>query len=452
MDSNAFDYTNVNTTISDYSIDELFTLLSVTVTPTSSYQEIQQQIELSADNYIKQFQSLGKPDIVQFFKDVKKSLIGIKDIKSTNEEIVISKNGEYVPFGDNKPTYGDNPYNSNNGAGNPIYRKTVTTLLNIDSRFRNDFSPSSTDYTIVIEPISNVIEMTLSDLELPSTYYPISTANQNNYFWIKTTDFLNHEYFYYILIPDGNYYFQTLVEKINKIFEEVGLNMSISVDLNYNNVGGIGEGTGLTTIGIQSTNDISNNSTNLGIKTFEIKFNGLSPTLLTGETSRSIGPGSYNYNNYIKDYIRNNSRDYKQLFGFILGYRKPIYSGENRDYMSINSFLFYKSESIIDLSGPKYFYLIIDDRQTSSHKGFKTAGDLGILLDNVIARISQKGQIFSIQSQNDFSVYSQPRYYYGPVNINSLDIKLVDEYKNIVTLNNMDFSFTLKMTVVYSAT
>jgi hypothetical protein len=445
MDSN--DSTNVNTTISDYTIDELFTLLSVTVTPTSSYQEIQNQIELSTDNYIKQFQLLGKPDIVQFFKHVKKKLIGIKDIKSTNEEIVISKNGDYVPFGDIKPSYGDNPYNSNNGAGNPIYRKTVTTLLNIDSRFRNDLSPSSTDYTIVIEQINNVIEMTLSDLELPSTYYPISTVNQNNYFWIKTTDFLDNEYFYYIVIPDGNYYFQTLIENLNKNFEELGLNMSIIVDLNYNNVGGIGEGTGLTTIGIQTTNDISNNSTNLGIKTFDIKFNGLPPQT---STSTSIGPRSYNYNNYIKDYNRKNSRNYKQLFGFMLGYREPTYSGEN--ITRINSRLFYKSESIIDLSGPKYFYLIIDDRQTSSHKGFKTGGTLGILLDNVIARISQKGQIFSIQSQNDFSVYSQPRYYYGPVNINSLDIKLVDEYKNIVTLNNMDFSFTLKMTVVYSAT
>jgi hypothetical protein len=444
----SFDSVNFNTTISDYTMDELFKLLSVNITPTSNYEDIKNQIELSTDNYIKQFQLLGKPDIVQFFKDAKKSLIGIKDTTSTNQATVITVPDSYNPIGENKQAFGSNQWNSNNGAGNPIYRKTVTTLLNIDSRFRSNYlTTTSTDYSIEFETINNVIEMTLSDLELPSTYYPITTAKQNNYFWIKTTDFSNNEYFYYILIADGNHYFQTLVDTMNNTFELLGLNMSISVELNYNNVGGIGEGTGLTSIGILNVDDISNNSTNLGIKSFELKFNGSIPS----GAQTSIGPGSYNYNFYKQYYNITSVIDYKELFGFMLGYRRPIYSGEIRNYGS-NSYLFYKSESIIDLSGPKYLFLIISDRQTSSHKGFKTGGDKGLLRDDIIARISQKGQIFSIQSQNDFSVYSQPRYYYGPVNINSLTIKLVDEYKNIIDLNNTDFSFTLKMTIVYSAT
>ena len=444
MDS--FDAINFNTTIADYTMDELFKLLSVTITPTSNYEDIKTQIELSTDNYIKQFQLLGKPEIVQFFKDVKTSLIGIKDTVSTNQATVITVPDSFNPIGENKQSFGSNQFNSNNGPGNPIYRKTVTTLLNVDSRFREKYLTTlSTNYRIEFESITNVIEMTLSDLELPSTYYPITAANQNNYFWIKTTDFLDNEYFYYIVIPDGNYYFQTLIESININFEELGLNMSIKTDLNYNNVGGIGEGTGLTYIGIQTVDDISYNSTNLGIKTFEINFNGLPPP---GQQT-SIGPSSYNYNNYKQYYSITNPLDYKRLFGFILGYRKPKYFGEFRDYTVNNSLLFYKSESIIDLSGPKYLFLIINDSQTSSHKGFKSCSNIE---DDIMARISQKGQIFSIQSQNDFSVYSQPRYYYGPVNINSLEIKLVDEYKNIVNLNNKDFSFTLKMTVVYSAT
>jgi hypothetical protein len=316
------DAINFNTTIADYTMDELFSLLSITVTPTSNYEDIKKQIELSTDNYIKQFQSLGKPEIVQFFKNVKTSLIGKKDILSTNEEIVIPIPDNFTPLRENKPAYGSNPYNSNNGAGNPIYRKTVTTLLNIDSRDRENYSTtSSTDYKIKFDSINNIIEMTLSDLELPSTYYPISAENQNNYFWIKTIDFLDNEYFYYIVIPDKNYYFQTLVEDINRIFKELGLNMSMIVDLNYNNVGGIGEGTGLTSIGIMA-DDISNNSTSHGIKTFDIKFNGL----LLADEQKSIGPRSTSYNKYKQYYSETNSRDYKRLFGFMLGYRTPIYS------------------------------------------------------------------------------------------------------------------------------
>ena len=449
MDS--VDDTNFNTNIADYKFEELMKLLSINITPTSSYEDIKTQIELSSDNYIKQFQLLGKPAIVQFFKDVKQNLIGIKDTVSTSEQNIIGYRNQFKvnSLGANEPqVFGDDMFNSNNGAGNPIYRKTVTKLLNVDTRFRNDYlGSSSTNYTIKLpSSINNVIEMTLSDLELPSTYYPLTI--QNNYFWIKTTDFSDNEYFYYIIIPDGNYYFQTLVENINKIFEELDLNMSISVDLNYNNVGGIGEGTGLTTIGIQSANDISNNSTNSSIKTFEIKFNGLP----IADQQKSIGPGSYNYNNYIRNYSTDNPLDYKQLFGFILGYRSPIYVGKNRDYTSINSYLFYKSESVIDLSGPKYLYLVIDDGNKSAVSSFLTASATGNLPANIISRISLKGQLFSIQSQNDFSVYSQPRYYNGPVNINQLVIQLLDEYSNIVILNNKDFSFTLKMTIVYSAT
>jgi hypothetical protein len=438
-----FDAINFNTTIADYTMDELFSLLSITVTPTSNYEDIKKQIELSTDNYIKQFQSLGKPEIVQFFKNVKTSLIGIKDITSTSESLIIDTT---KAKDSNNPSVGDSMHNSNNGAGNPIYRKTITKLLNVDTRFRGNYlASSSTNYIIDLpDPINNVIEMTLSDLELPSTYYPITA--QNNYFWIKTTNFLDNEYFYYIVIPVGNYYFQTLVEDINNIFKVLGLNMSMSVDLNYNNVGGIGEGSGLTSIGILTVDDISNNSTNLGIKTFEMKFNGSIPS----GAQNSIGPTSYNYDNYKQSYSISNPLDYKQLFGFILGYRNPVYSNEIRT--GINSRLFYKSESIIDISGPKYLFLVIEDGTKSVFSGFSNAADTGNLASNIIARISLKGQVFSIQSQNDFSVYSQPRYYNGPVNIKKLTIQLLDEYSNIVNLNNKDFSFTLKMTIVYSAT
>ena len=83
---------------------------------------------------------------------------------------------------------------------------------------------------------------------------------------------------------------------------------------------------------------------------------------------------------------------------------------------------------------------------------FLTSSVKGLLSDNIIARISQKGQLFSIQSQNDFSIYSEPRYYYGPVNINKLEIKVVDEFGRLVNLNSNDFSFTLKMVTIYSAT
>jgi len=294
-------------------------------------------------------------------------------------------------------------------------------------------------------PINNVIEMTLCDLELPSTFYPIDSSYQNNYFWIRTTTYSGIDKYYYIVIPDGNYYFETLIKKINIIFSEIFLNLSIAFDLNYNNIGGVGEGTGLTKIGIITSTNVTVNSefSPTGIKNFELNFNG---SLIPNETSKSAN--DITVNNYSHYYYTPTTLDYKQLFGWIIGFRKPLYS----EIVVDSSYKYYKSESVLDLSGPKYLFLIIDDFNKSMNVNFLTASVKGMLSDNIIARISQKGQLFSIQSQNDFSIYAEPRYYYGPVNISKLQISLIDEYGRLVDINNKDFSFTLRLTTIYSVT
>jgi len=444
-DSGLVDF-NIN--IADYTIDELFKLLSIDITTNSSYDDIKTQVDKSTEKYIKQFQILQKPDIVNFFTQVKQSLIGEKEQNnlSTSAQNVIMHEKLFNPNKSNIVSHGGDMYNQNNGAGNPIHRKSVSKLLNIDSRFRpNYLSSSTTDYLIDLPyQINNVIEMTLCDLELPSTFYPISASYQNNYFWIRTIDTDDNENFFYIVIPDGNYYFETLIKNINSIFLSLDLDLTIFFDLNYNNIGGVGEGTGLTKIGILTENDLSLNSLTSGIKTFELNFNG---SLIPNKVSmRSTRYSKFNFSEY---YYTPNALDYKQLFGWILGYREPLYSNVIEDDAG---YKYYRSESILDLSGPKYLFLIIDDFNKSMNVNFLTASVKGLLYDNIIARISQKGQLFSIQSQNDFAVYSEPRYYYGPVNINKLQIKLIDEYGRLVDLNNKDFSFTLRLTTIYSVT
>jgi hypothetical protein len=441
----AVNFTDFNINIKDYTMDELFKLLSVKITATSTYDEIKAQIEESCDNYIKQFESLQKPDIVQFFNQIKTSLIGQADTLSTSEQNVITYNNAYNPSKKNVVLTGNDMYNQNNGAGNPIHRKSVSKLLNIDSRFRTNYlNTETTNFLIDLPyPINNVIEMTLCDLELPSTFYPISESYQNNYFWIRTVDISGAEIFYYIVIPEGNYYFQSLVTYMNSTFQTLFLDFSVEFNLNYNNVGGVGEGTGITTIGIITANDISNNEMN-HIVSFDINFNASPvPGKNTSARYTSKNP-EYEY------YFISTPLDYKQLFGWILGYRKPLYTGGIIDENTLK--LFYKSESIIDLTGPKYLFLVVDDFNNSINVNFLTASVKGLLTDNIIARISQKGQLFSIQSQNDFSVYSEPRYYYGPVDISKIQVKLVDEYGRIVDLNRKDFSFTLRLTTIYSVT
>ena len=337
-------------------------------------------------------------------------------------------------------------YDSNNGAGNPIHRKTVTKLFNIDSRFRNNYNTTtSTDFMMDLQnPQSKIIELKLCDLELPTTYYPISTANGNNFMWMKVHVGLTDQDIYnYIHIPDGNYYFDNLITYINGSngFSSIKLArtpLSIKFDLNYNNAGGVGTGTGKVQLGLFTELDLSANELSQ-IDLVELNFGGLSIPV-TESVSMTLDEMILLYGS--NKYLEKNNANMQRTFGWMLGFRNSLYTNA----------LSYISESVMDIIGPRYLYLVINDgNDSNTNSNFFSATGSGLPSDT-IARISLKGAAFNIQTQNDFSVYTEPRYYFGPVTISKLRVRLMDEYQRIVDLNNNDISFTLRMIVVYSAT
>jgi hypothetical protein len=68
---------------------------------------------------------------------------------------------------------------------------------------------------------------------------------------------------------------------------------------------------------------------------------------------------------------------------------------------------------------------------------------------NILARITLQTATYDILSQNNLSLITNPREYFGPVDIQRLNIQLLDEYGRIIDLNNMDFSFCLTMKEIY---
>ena len=129
----------------------------------------------------------------------------------------------------------------------------------------------------------------------------------------------------------------------------------------------------------------------------------------------------------------------QKTFGWMLGFRERIYTNN----------LYYISESIMDIIGPRYLYLRINDGISSSvNSNFFAASGSGISSDTS-ARISLKGAAFNIQAQNDFSVYTEPRLYFGPVNIDRMAVKLLDDKGNVLNLNGSDWCFTLVCECLY---
>jgi hypothetical protein len=128
-------------------------------------------------------------------------------------------------------------------------------------------------------------------------------------------------------------------------------------------------------------------------------------------------------------------------FGWLIGFRESYYNN-NVDYIS---------EGIVDLVGPRYLYLVVDDFNNNVNDGFIAAFNSSILNKNILARISLQGgiNIFSYSSQNNLSLITYARQYFGPVDILKLQIQLLDEYGRVIDLNNMDYSFCLTFQTVY---
>jgi|UniRef100_A0A6C0HMM4 hypothetical protein len=427
----------LNTDIGSYHIDELFSLLDIQVEQSMTTSVLKNQIEAKCEEYIKHFEELKKPDLVTFFTNVKHQLLGYENDStiSTIQKTLLSYENEYIPFMNTKQVktgQSNGMFEKNTESGNPIYRKTVSKLLNIDSRFRENYElGTSSDFTIDLPyPIHNVIEMTLCDLELPCSHYPLNQEHENNYLWIKGTDTTRNSYYFFLYIPEGNYYYQKALDYLNnELLDSIVFSMfNFVFDLESNNTANIGNGTGKVSFKKKP-------NTQHNFETIELNFNAPPITnQFTSKVASSVLDISF--------YDKKSNIPLEQRFGWMLGFRNPMYT----------SLLAYTSESILNILGPQYVFLIVDDYNKSNNVNFISASRYGMLPDNIIARISLKGSTFTIQSQNDFSVYAEPRFYYGPVNISKLTIRLVDEHNRTLLMNDSDFSFTLRMTTVYSKT
>ena len=121
--------------------------------------------------------------------------------------------------------------------------------------------------------------------------------------------------------------------------------------------------------------------------------------------------------------------------GWMLGFRNGYYKNKTN----------YRSENIVNLQSHKYIYLVVDDFNNSVNDGFYGAFTSSILNKNILARISLQGSVFN----GSLNLVTSPRQYFGPVDIQNIQIQLLDEYGTILNLNNMDYSFCLTFQTIY---
>lgn len=289
------------------------------------------------------------------------------------------------------------------GVINPLKKRTTKQNLNIDTRFRENYYTSSSSNFHFDLPIkfSSVMQMQLSAFEMPFSYFNISKQRGNNFFSIKRESTGVN---YVITIPDGNYTPASLVAYLNN-YCTVTVTALNFVQFIYN-IDGTGSGSAQLIVGVTVGNE-----------------------------------GVYFTLNFQND-INGNPDTTNPLplkLGWMLGFRNGVYSG------NIN----YVSEGLVDLTGSKYLYLVVDDYNNNVNNGFYSAFNSSVLNKNILARISTQPTPFGSTSQSNLSLITTPRQYFGPVDIQKLNIQLLDEYGRVIELNNMDYSFCLTFTSVY---
>lgn len=320
----------------------------------------------------------------------------------------IDNSEHMVQVNDSKPYLNSFPGDYFPGIINPINKRTIKKILNIDSRFReNYYSSSSTNYQFSLPTnFNDVLEMQLLSIEIPQTYYLITKNYGNNFFTIVVNGISK-----VISIPEGNYGPSSITTIINQELANLGGNFA-SV--------------------IFSCNSTVTNTNVAGTGQMLVGFDGTQP----GGSTLDL--------NFQADIfgVEDTYTPLPLKFGWLLGFRNGIY---------INN-LNYVSEGSMNFIGPRYFYLVVDDYNNSVVNNFYGAFNSSILNKNILARISAviNVQYFSILEQNNIRNITPAREYMGPVNLNSFKIQLLDEFGRVINLNNMDFSFSLQLTTVYN--
>jgi hypothetical protein len=362
---------------------------------------------------VKSFEKIDKKKIIDDYLQINM----VKNIESNINDYLINNSYKNEPNYnvDTKPLQNLNNKNNTNvivntlsnsvvpGNLNSIKRITLFQNLNLNSCFRNNYyTSSSTDFQYIIPAeIKNVVSMKLASIEIPNAWYLFSHKQKNNIFKIIiTADKIITNFT--IVIPDGNYDNESLQHFLNTTYF---CESNLESYLKY----------------IRFSIDSKN---------FKSRFEIL-------EEHPSIC--KFVFSLIFFEDINENPQN---TAGWILGFRIP-------NYLNICDNI--QSEGLFDGSGDKYIYLSLNDYQYNNNSTNIIGFDKSIMEENILAKIPMINGKLSLIIDDNNNPLTKIRKYNGPVNINKIHVKIFDKFGNIIDLNNMDFSFTLEVEILYES-
>ena len=395
FDLNLNNYTKIE-------LEEMFQL-----TPTYSDTELLQKEQVLRENILADgaVDQIVKIQTLKFIEQVKQMLMA--DKAPTLAVATIKPEPARVPTQIYMPTH---PSEYFPGWVNPVKKRNRSIVLNIDTRFRESYyvTQSSNFHINLPMKINSVVNMQLSAIEFPPTaFYSVSKMLGNNFFWLRagsaTAGDLEE---IAIIVPDGNFTAPNAVDLINTFLQT----QITSTYLQY------------IYFSVNENATATSGSSQLIVAVNE-SYPFATPFQFIIDLQADI-TGAPDY-----------STPLPLKLGWKLGFRNGIYINNSA----------YVSEGVLNLAGASYLYLAIDDYNNANNTFFSAFNE-SLLNKNIIARVAVQSSVSAAVTFSNIGLVTTPREYYGPVNIEKMQIQMLDEYGRIINLNNMDFSFCLTFT------
>ena len=215
---------------------------------------------------------------------------------------------------------------------NPNLKNTINRFVNLDSQFRqytSGIDSTSTDYTCDLsDTIKNTLSLTLYSYQIPFSWYTIDSAYGNTCFWVYKPDV---NITVAISMPSGNYSQDEFKNVLITSIGDAGFTPAVGAPdfVVYNT------NSGIITLNLNNSTWTDGTDSFIVDQTTQIKF--------------------FDFTGYLQcniNCVSKSNHYFNNTLGWLMGFRLP-YINVSADGNS--------GTAILDLNGPKYLILVIDD-------------------------------------------------------------------------------------------
>ena len=378
-----------DTNANNYTISELLIILDLD-DPTSS------EIIDATDKYIERFESEGNAKMVNFFTDVQNKLVEYVDnleeggdpddleffnddeqanewyenevltqkdnpiqkdkITERKQKIDVFEGGNQMPM--NREQLGvNNTFNLPVAQDtlNPNLKNVTSRFVNLDSQFRQASDTSSTDYTLDLsDPLTNALSLRMYSVQIPYTWYLIDNQYGNTCFWI-VIPFNNVDYEVQVSFTPGNYTYDSFKAEFTRAIGAAKIKAPDPPPPDFPSLIQINTNNSMVTINLNGwiyTYTDTNTHPHVSIP---ITINGINQTTDTFDPLLNPYFLFFDFSGRLNCLTNCSSKNptINGTLGWLMGFRLPIVP----IYINPGN----TPIAVIDLYGPKYFILVLDD-------------------------------------------------------------------------------------------